>query len=427
MSNKNRDGFVVLFAIALLISPLIYVALQGSDDIAYEDSDRNDQYSIGEHHSLYSDVLDEDREYLVYLPRSYDDDTFTEQDYPVMYLLDGDAHFHSASGVVQFLSEGINGTRRIPEMIIVAIPNTDRTRDLTPTHTMTGYNGDEQEFLTSSGGGEKFLQFLHEELFAEIESDYRTLPHRTLVGHSFGGLAALHALVHAPGMFRNHIAIDPSLWWHNQLLVSQAADAFVEDHNYAGAVYISLANNPPLGDADPKIMENAGREFASILAGVNNESFSSAMGFYENDDHGSVPLISLYDGLLTIFDGYEIDPERLVEDPLYINEHFERVSAMMGVDFPPPEAAINDFGYFFLYGVEDYEAAITTMQLNVEHYPDSYNVYDSLAEVYAANGDTELAIANYEKSLELNPDNENAQEQIEALLDNSREETEAQE
>jgi tetratricopeptide (TPR) repeat protein len=292
---------------------------------------------------------------------------------------------------------------------------------------MTGYNGDEQEFLTSSGGGEKFLQFLHEELFAEIESDYRTLPHRTLVGHSFGGLAALHALVHAPGMFRNHIAIDPSLWWHNQLLVSQAADAFVEDHNYAGAVYISLANNPPLGDADPKIMENAGREFASILAGVNNESFSSAMGFYENDDHGSVPLVSLYDGLLTIFDGYEIDPERLVEDPLYINEHFERVSAMMGVDFPPPEAAINDFGYFFLYGVEDYEAAITTMQLNVEHYPDSYNVYDSLAEVYAANGDTELAIANYEKSLELNPDNENAQEQIEALLDNSREETEAQE
>ena len=37
--------------------------------------------------------------------------------------------------------------RRIPELIIVAIPNTDRTRDLTPTHTMIGYDGEEAEFV----------------------------------------------------------------------------------------------------------------------------------------------------------------------------------------------------------------------------------------------------------------------------------------
>lgn len=427
MNNKNKDRFVVLFAIALLVSPIIYIALQDSGDIAFEDSDADGQYSIGDQHSLYSDVLEEDRDYLVYLPGSYESDTFTARGYPVLYLLDGDAHFHSVSGVVQFLSEDVNGTRRIPEMIIVAIPNTDRTRDLTPTHTMAGYDGEDAEFLITSGGGDNFLRFMQEELFAEIESEYRTLPHRTLVGHSFGGLLALHALVNAPGMFQNHIAIDPSLWWHEQLLVSQAADAFQEGHDYSGAVYITLANNLALGGGDPMIMENAGRDFARNISAVESETFSSQLGYYENDVHGSVPLISLYDGLLSIYDGYGIDYERLVENPAYIVEHFDQVSEMMGIDFPPPESAINDFGYFFLYGVEDIEAAITTMQLNVERYPDSYNAYDSLGDVYAANGDNELAIENFEKSLELNPDNENAQEQIEALTDMENEDAEAQE
>jgi cytochrome c-type biogenesis protein CcmH/NrfG len=49
------------------------------------------------------------------------------------------------------------------------------------------------------------------------------------------------------------------------------------------------------------------------------------------------------------------------------------------------------------------------------NYPESFNVYDSLAEAYMVNGDKALAITNYEKSLELNPDNQNAVEQLETL------------
>jgi cytochrome c-type biogenesis protein CcmH/NrfG len=45
--------------------------------------------------------------------------------------------------------------------------------------------------------------------------------------------------------------------------------------------------------------------------------------------------------------------------------------------------------------------------LNVEAFPQSSNVYDSLGEAYMANGDKELAIRNYEKSIELNPQNTN--------------------
>ena len=135
--------------------------------------------SIGEQFSVPSEILDEDRAYWVYLPASYDSENSSPQSYPVMYVLDGSSHFQSATGVVQFMSSGINGNRQIPEMIVVAIPNTDRPRDLTPTRAEVGYNGEPSEFLAGTGGGDAFLQFINDELFPKIDSTYRTLPHRT--------------------------------------------------------------------------------------------------------------------------------------------------------------------------------------------------------------------------------------------------------
>lgn len=52
--------------------------------------------------------------------------------------------------------------------------------------------------------------------------------------------------------------------------------------------------------------------------------------------------------------------------------------------------------------------AIEVFKLSVEAYPQSYNTYDSLAEAYMVHGDKALAIQNYQRSLQLNPANENA-------------------
>jgi hypothetical protein len=71
------------------------------------------------------------------------------------------------------------------------------------------------------------------------------------------------------------------------------------------------------------------------------------------------------------------------------------------------ERQINALGYEFLSKGE-FNDAIALFKLNVEVYPASFNVYDSLGEGYMENGDYDLAIKNYQKSLELNPDNTNA-------------------
>ena len=54
-------------------------------------------------------------------------------------------------------------------------------------------------------------------------------------------------------------------------------------------------------------------------------------------------------------------------------------------------------------------------KLNVERYPDSFNVYDSLGEAYMVHGDKELAIKHYRKSLDINSDNANARSKLQEL------------
>jgi tetratricopeptide (TPR) repeat protein len=71
------------------------------------------------------------------------------------------------------------------------------------------------------------------------------------------------------------------------------------------------------------------------------------------------------------------------------------------------EGRINNLGYELL-GKKKYAAAIAVFKLSVEFYPQSSNTYDSLGEGYMMNGDKQLAIENYKKSLELNPKNTNA-------------------
>ena len=372
---------------------------------------------IGERLSIKSVILSEDRPYWVYLPESYGDETNAPRRYPVLYLLDGDGHFHSATGVVQFMSSGINGNVQIPELIVVAIPNTNRTRDLTPSHTTMGFDGEETDFLQESGGGDAFLKFVRTELFPKIDSDYRTAPHRTLVGHSLGGLLALHALLDAPDMFQSYIAIDPSLWWDDKLLVRQAEKIRADNHERRSSVYISLANNSDIETGEPGLMEEAGREFGRTLAGAEYSGIRSTLQYFEAEDHGSVPLLSLYYGLLSTFEGYKFRIGDFIAKPSIASviAHFEGVSERLGVDPEPPESSVNQLGYLLLYTIEDLDMAVEMFQLNVTNYPASSNVYDSLGEAYMVRGDNILAIDNYEKSLVLDPDNENAKQQLETL------------
>lgn len=85
------------------------------------------------------------------------------------------------------------------------------------------------------------------------------------------------------------------------------------------------------------------------------------------------------------------------------------------------ERQMNSLGYELLNGFKRVKDAIDVFKLNVQDYPESFNVYDSLGEAYAVDGDKELAIKNYERSIELNPMNTNGIEALKKLRGGSEE------
>jgi tetratricopeptide (TPR) repeat protein len=91
------------------------------------------------------------------------------------------------------------------------------------------------------------------------------------------------------------------------------------------------------------------------------------------------------------------------------------------------EDEMNSLGYEFLGGsnnpnpfhfpeVHKYPEAIETFRLNVELFPNSWNVYDSYGEALLAVGRKEEAIRMYKRSIELNPKNEGGKMQLEKLM-----------
>ena len=69
--------------------------------------DNDSVLKIGQKISIHSEVLNETRDVWIYLPPNYSDKYFQAQQFPVLYVLDGDAHFHSLSGLIQILGSGI--------------------------------------------------------------------------------------------------------------------------------------------------------------------------------------------------------------------------------------------------------------------------------------------------------------------------------
>jgi tetratricopeptide (TPR) repeat protein len=120
-----------------------------------------------------------------------------------------------------------------------------------------------------------------------------------------------------------------------------------------------------------------------------------------DEDHGSVVLRSHYAGLRKVYEGWQgpIDLQSgAVEGGLKgIDAHYQKLSDKFGYAIQAPEQLINQIGYQHLFNNQP-EEAIAVFKANVERYPDSANVYDSLAEAYERGGKNDLAEPLYDKA-----------------------------
>jgi predicted alpha/beta superfamily hydrolase len=342
---------------------------------------------------IHSKVLNEDRPILVRLPAGAQ---AGKVKYPVLYITDGDGHMEEVGGIIDFLV----AHNRCSPIILVGIPNTDRTRDLTPTRAdAKGPDGSIVQAFPTSGGADRFLQFIQTELFPEIEKRYPTASYRIFAGHSFGGLLAIHTLITHPDMFNAYIAVSPSLQWDDQKTLHQAQQFFTTTRELRKTLFFSLGNEGntpnPMGDGFDQMQK--------LFATSTPKGFLVRSARYPDEDHGSTTMLAHYAGLKTVFDGWVMPFDQKAGMPegglQGVEAHYRELSERFG--FPvSSEAAINQLGYALMQQKKT-EESLAAFQRNVELYPKSANVYDSLADGLEAAGKLELAHQNEEKAVAL--------------------------
>ena len=376
---------------------------------------------LGQKDSLYSKVLKETRTIYIQLPDSYD--AKSEQKYPVAYILDGELLLPVVHLVQSFYSGGF-----MPEMILVGIVNDqNRTRDLTPSKTALSTTD-------SEGEAETFLLFIQQELIPFIDKKYPTTSYRTLIGHSYAGLFAIYTLLHHPELFANYIAIDPSLDWDGQKLLKEAKSILSKKDYRKKSLYMSLSgqlhpqkpeitiDNVLSDSSDFTLFARSNVLFSNLVKESKSNGLAFEWEFYKDDLHGTIPLPSILDGLRTTFQWFQMEQTEkfnnfetpAAELEKLITYRAKKLESHFGYQVAPyPEELLNVLGYMSL-DMEQTDKAQLFFELCIEYYPESVNVYDSMADFYEAQQQYQKALKYAKKADEMSP-NETRKERIKDL------------
>lgn len=312
----------------------------------------NSEILMGRRETIYSDILNEQREIWIFNPNELGAKTKGQNVYPVVYLLDGEYNFHMTSGILEFLSRN----DFCPEMILVGIISKNRERDFTPTHVTT---------WPSSGGAENFLRFIENELIPHINANYPTASYQMLIGHSLGGLFAIYSMIHSPEIFNSYIAIDPSIHWDDYFLADQMKDSFGNTDLSDEVLYLPFTFSDKSLDSLQIRNDNTATtevirakfEFYDMLDSLQAmNGIQVTSRFYKNETHSVLPLISIYDGMNYTFGFYRppeiqnnIDTLNIAVEK--IRNHYEGISNRIGFRVLPPDNLID--ALLYLYYIND--------------------------------------------------------------------------
>jgi len=243
------------------------------------------------HATIASAALGAEREVDVWLPA--DDANGARHD--TIYVLDGD---WNAAQVVRTI-EFVQAVGLMPAVVVVGVRNrveggaNRRDQDFTPTTVAT---------QPGSGGADRFLAFLRDELVPYVDSRYPTNGHRLAHGHSYGGLFLAHVLGREPTLFDDYALLDPAAWWDRGVVVEPLARALKRIDPHGRTLYIAGRE----GDA----WETMGlHRLEATLHRDAPPGLHWAMRAYADETHDSLKFKATYDALRFAYQGY--DPHRV--------------------------------------------------------------------------------------------------------------------
>ena len=304
--------------------------------------------------TIESKHLNESREIWIKLPDKY----IPELSYPVIYLLDAESHFDIGTAVVKNLA----ANDRIPEHIMVGIPFVDhehRFKDFTygisEIDGMGNIDTTKMWNKENTGGGKEMQAYLEKEVVPFIDEKYKTTGLNVIVGHSLTGLFVAHLLGESEA-FRINIIQDASIWYNRGDVIGKL-DTLLKPTSVGNAFLSSaLVDGTDVTYHLDKIdsLGNYLKQYANVR--VHHIK-------YETEDHLSVYMYGLIDGLKWAYDGYNfgyIAPTDPVTSKDYI-EKYKAFSKKIGFQFDPPVSVVRWVAYA-TFNQEKWEDTVESLE-----------------------------------------------------------------
>jgi len=336
-------------------------------------------------HTFKSAVLNEERTVVVQLPKSYQAES--DKVYPVIYRLDGAGNIPLASAVI----ERLQNDNRAPEVIIVAIENTNRLKDFYPT-----VNKEPQGPVGEGGGAAKFLAFFEQELIPLVNKNYRTHNYKVIAGASAGGVFALYALQAKPELFQAHIAYSPAVWWNYGASVKSTKSFIAKNKELNSYVYMNIGE-------EAGIMRERYDELQQSLQSYKVRGLRFFSDAFDGISHNLTSAAGAFNAYYHLFLPKQMPISALTDDVTSIDTYYKTLSQQWGEQVSPPDRAVRLLGYN-LTDSKQFTRAIEVFKYNIKNHPKSVDALSALSYGYEMQGDIRQALEQMESALAIADD-----------------------
>jgi tetratricopeptide (TPR) repeat protein len=216
-----------------------------------------------------------------------------------------------------------------------------------------------------------------------------------LAGWSLGGLLSMHALFDRPEIFGGYLAISPSLWWDDRLLLTRAQALVEGEEARERDLVITIGTDEEGGLCYEAVQELARRWREAPPPGLAWELVE-----IPGEDHNHGPYKAYFDGVRALFADWFF-PEAAFEQGLEaLEEHYRGLSQRRGYPNPIPDHLYDALAMTYLSEGRG-EDAIAVVERRCEDDPDSALMRYQLGEICRQAGRPERAREAYERALEL--------------------------
>jgi predicted alpha/beta superfamily hydrolase len=332
-------------------------------------------------HQMESERLGEQRTILVRVPPGFDED----QEYPVVFLTDAEWNFDLVAAYLDYMADNAV----FPRLIVTGVVNVNRNRDFVPR---------EDKHFDDTGSADRFLEFVRDEWVPYVSDRYRASDDRVLLGHSFGGVFALHTFFTAADLFDAYIALGASAWIADRVLFEEADAWFDSPENADAFVYMAVGE----GDGGPTVPSS--RELAELFEKHAPDSLEWTFDITPRADHFKNVVSGMHDAFMALFPAWKFDAElKLIaesEGAAGVDRWFTEKETKLGYRFAPAWFDLGVAAMVMARSGHEEAAQAITRRLR-EHHPDNAWVAAYSAWVWESSDRPADAALEFERVIEI--------------------------